>query len=131
MKPNIWKSIIAVVTGLLTAGILSTVMDAAMHLTKIFPEGPDMSNALYAFAMAYRCVFQAFGGFLTARLAPVKPMKHVWILAGIGQVLSLFGILAWSVVGGPLWYPLALVVTAIPSVWVGGWMYQRSKGRTN
>ncbi len=128
---NTWKSIGAVLAGLLTAALLSIATDAVMHTKGIFPEGPDMSNALYALAMTYRCVFQVGGGYLTARLAPMRPMKHVWILAGIGQVLSLLGIVAWSMIGGPLWYPLALVATAIPSVWIGGWMQQRSTATNN
>lgn len=128
MKPNIWKSIGAVLAGLITAAVLSIATDAVMHATGTFPEGPDMSNALYAFATAYRCLFQVIGGYLTAQLAPIRPMKHVWILAGIGQVLSLLGIVAWSMVGGPLWYPLALVVTAIPSVWIGGKLGTRKAG---
>ena len=126
MKPNIWKSIGAVLAGLVTAALLSTAADAALHAAGIFPEGPNMSNGLYALATAYRVLFQTLGGWITARLSPVRPMKHVWILAGIGQALSLLGIIAWSMIGGPLWYPLALVVTAIPSVWVGGFLQQRS-----
>ncbi|MEO8067241.1 MAG: hypothetical protein ABI599_06075 [Flavobacteriales bacterium] len=126
MKPTIWKSIGAVLAGFLTAAVLSTAMDAVLHATGVFPEGPDMSNGLYALATTYRVLFQVLGGYLTARLAPARPMKHVWILAGIGQVLSLLGIIAWSVVGGPLWYPLALVATAIPSVWLGGYSFKRA-----
>ncbi len=117
------------IAGLFTAALLSIAMDAVMHATGIFPPvGEVMSNGLFALATVYRCAFQTFGGYLAARLAPTRPMKHVWILAGIGQVLSLLGILAWQAMGdagGPLWYPLALVVTAIPSVWLGGYMHQR------
>jgi hypothetical protein len=131
MKPSVGKSIWAVAAGFVAAAGLSIGTDAVMHATGIFPPlGVVMSNGLFVLATAYRFVFQAFGGYLTARIAPVNPMKHVWILACIGQVLSLFGILAWKAMGpagGPLWYPLALVVTAIPSVWIGGWFQQRSE----
>lgn len=125
MKPSIGKSIWAVLAGLLAAAILSTAADAVLHATGVYPEGPDMSNGLYALATSYRVLFQVLGGYITFRLAPAKPTKHVWILAGIGQVLSLLGIIAWSVVGGPLWYPIALVVTAIPSVLAGGMLALR------
>lgn len=118
------------VAGFLTAALLSTGVDQLLHATGVFPPiGVVMSDGLFVLAMAYRFIFQTLGGYLTARLAPVKPMKHVWILAGIGQVMSLLGILAWKSMGdaaGPLWYPLALVVTAIPSVWLGGRLFQRS-----
>ncbi|HMC96475.1 MAG TPA: hypothetical protein VKG92_02395 [Flavobacteriales bacterium] len=135
MKPSIWKSIGAVVLGFLTAALLSVATDALMHGTGIFPPvGQVMSNGLFVLATGYRFAFQTLGGYVTARLAPAKPMKHVWILAGIGQVLSLLGILAWKAMGpagGPLWYPLALVVTAIPSVWIGGWLQQPLARTTN
>ena len=130
MKPTTVKSIWPVVAGFLTAALLSVGMDAIMHATGIFPPvGQVMSNGLFALATLYRCLFQAGGGWLAARLAPAKPMKHVWILAIIGQVMSLLGILAWKAMGdagGPLCYPLALVATAIPSVWIGGWFHRRS-----
>lgn len=131
MKNTTGRSVWAVISGLLVVIVLSTATDAVMHAAGIFPEGPNMSNGLYVLATAYRFIFQVFGGYLTARLAPARPMKHVWILAGIGQVLSLLGIIAWSVVGGPLWYPIALVVTALPSVWFGGWLKQRSSATSN
>lgn len=130
MRHTVWKSIGAVAAGFFTAALLSVGMDAIMHATGVFPPlGQVMSNGLFVLATAYRCVFQSIGGYLTARLAPARPMKHVWILAVIGQVISFVGILAWKALGpagGPLWYPLALVITAIPSVLIGGRMQQRS-----
>lgn len=134
MSLNKWKSVGAVAAGLLAAAILSIAMDAVMHGTGVFPpSGEVMSDGLFVLATVYRCGFQVFGGWLTARLAPRNPMKHVWILAAIGQSLSFLGILAWKAMGpagGPLWYPLALVATAIPSVWLGGWMHHRSQRNT-
>jgi len=134
MKPGIGKSILAVGAGFLAAASLSMGMDELLHGTGIFPpKGQVMSNGFFVLATAYRFLFQSLGGYITAYAAPSKPMKHVWILAGIGQVMSLLGILAWKAMGaagGPLWYPLALVVTAIPSVWLGGWSHQRSTNVT-
>lgn len=130
MKSTTGKSIWAVAAGFLTAALLSIVVDQVLHATGIYPPvGEVMADGLFGVATTYRVIFQAFGGWLTARLAPAKPMKHVWILGGIGLVLSLLGILAWKsmgAAGGPLWYPLALVVTAIPSVWLGGRLYKPS-----
>lgn len=130
MKPSTGRSIWAVVAGFLAAASLSIGVDAIMHATSIFPPvGEVMSNGLFVLATVYRCAFQVLGGYLTAHLAPAKPMKHVWILATIGQVASLLGILAWKAMGpagGPLWYPLALVVTAMPTVWLGGRLSTRA-----
>ena len=88
-----------------------------------------MSGGLFLLATAYRAVLQVLGGYLTARLAPSRPMRHVWILAFIGLAMSLLGVLAWTVMGpeaGPLWYPLLLVVLTIPTLWIGGRIHLRS-----
>ena len=77
-----------------------------------------MLNALVLF---YRCVFTVLGCTLTAALAPRAPMVHALTLGGIGTVLSGLGFYATMNMNlGPMWYPLALVVTALPCAWVGG-----------
>jgi len=131
MKNRTGTGVWAVIAGLLIAALLSMATDAILHATNVFPPvGEVMSDGLFVLATAYRFAFQMLGGYLTAHIAPARPMKHVWILACIGQTLSLLGIVAWhamSPAGGPLWYPLALVVTAIPSVWLGGYLHQRTR----
>ena len=67
--------------------------------------------------------FTVLGGFITARLAPRKPMTHVLVLGALGIVAASAGVLATWNRGpefGPKWYPIALVVTALPCVWAGG-----------
>ena len=91
-----------------------------------------MSNALFALATAYRTVYTVAGGYVTARLAPNKPMGHVWTLGVIGLLAAIAGTAATWDKGpefGPKWYPLALVVLAIPCVWLGGKLAQRAMAR--
>ena len=45
-----------------------------------------MSHALFVLAFSYRAVFDVFGCYLTARLAPARPMLHAMVLGGIGLV---------------------------------------------
>ena len=46
-------------------------------------------------------------------------MLHAIILGGIGFVLALAGcFMMWKL--GNHWYPIALVVTALPCTWLGG-----------
>jgi peptidoglycan/LPS O-acetylase OafA/YrhL len=83
-----------------------------------------MSDPLFALAAAYRALFTVAGGYVTARLAPDRPMHHAWILAGIGLVAGLAGVVAYYAIGGaelgPAWYAISIPVEAIPCVWLGG-----------
>lgn len=114
----------AVLAGLLFVIITSTAADALMHATGIFPPlGQPMADSLFVLALAYRIIFSIVGGYITARLAPDRPVQHALILGVIGFVLGLAGTAATWNRGpefGPKWYPLLLAVTAIPSTWLGG-----------
>ena len=124
MKPWV-RSVLAVVAGFLVTAIASTVMDAILHATGIFPPTPrTMSESLFVLASAYRALFTVAGGFVTARLAPGRPMRHVWILACIGLAAGVAGVIFYWIAGrtqfGPAWYPLSIALEAIPCVWLGG-----------
>jgi peptidoglycan/LPS O-acetylase OafA/YrhL len=116
----------------LTAG-LSLGTDAVMHAAGVFPPlGEPMSEGLYAWATVYRIAFTVMGGYLTARLAPRCPMRHVVTLGVVGLVAATAGAAATWNAGpafGPRWYPLALIATALPCVWAGG-LYGRSQRAT-
>jgi hypothetical protein len=107
------------------AVIASTLADAVMHAAGIFPGTPKlMTNGLFALAAGYRALFTIAGGYVTARLAPNQPMRHAWILAGIGLAAGLAGVVAYYAIGngelGPACYAIAIPLEAIPFVWLGG-----------
>jgi hypothetical protein len=53
-------------------------------------------------------------------------MAHALFLGAIGTLLSLAGgYAAISMNMGPVWYPGALVVTALPCAWLGGLLHRR------
>ena len=115
----------AVVAGFLVTAVASTATDAVMHAAGIFPQSPQaMTGTLFALAAAYRALYTVAGGYVTARLAPDRPMRHVWILAGIGQLAGLAGVAVYYSVGGaelgPAWYAISVAAEAIPCVWLGG-----------
>ena len=123
------RSARAVVAGLLTVILLSTLVDVVLHATAVFPPwGETMSDALFVLASSYRLLIGVLGGYVTARLAPHRPMRHALVLGGIGFLLSLAGTLATAGRGpefGPLWYPLLLVATAVPCSWAGAKIFTR------
>ena len=115
------RSIGAVAAGLLAIFAVTTGVDIVMQLTGVFPpaDAPPMSNALFLLAFGYRFVFDVAGGYLTARLAPDRPMRHALALGGVGLVLSIAGTIAlWN--AGPHWYPIGLAASALPCAWLGG-----------
>ena len=123
------RSIGAVVAGLVTIVVTHTGTDAILHATGVFPPaGYVMSDALFALATSYRVFFSVLGAALTAHLAPARPLKHALVLGSIGVVGSLAGLLATVGRGpefGPLWYPLALMLTSLPACWVGAKLARR------
>ena len=127
------RSIGAVFAGLLAIVILSLGTDAILHATGTYPPwGKPMSDNLYILALAYRIVIGIAGGWLTARLAPDRPMAHALILGLVGLILSIMGAIATWNRGpefGPHWYPVALIVTAIPCAWMGGKLATRGSSR--
>jgi peptidoglycan/LPS O-acetylase OafA/YrhL len=87
-----------------------------------------VSDGPLVLATAYRIVFGIVGTYVAARLAPDRPMRHAMIAGFVGFVVSIAGAVATWNKGpafGPHWYPLALIVTALPCAWVGGWMRER------
>lgn len=121
------KSIIAVVAGFLTVVLLSIGTDKVLEATGIFPPPSEMGlyiTWMLALALFYRTLYTILGGYVTAWLAPQNAMKHVWVLAIIGQIGGIAGVFAgWNL--SAKWYPIALAVLAIPSVWFGGYLRTR------
>jgi hypothetical protein len=118
------RSVWAVFAGFLVVVVLSMGTDAVMHASGVFPPfGEPMSDGRFLLATVYRVVYAILGSYLTARLAPQRPMKHALVGGLIGLVLASAGAAATWNKGpefGPHWYPLALVVTALPCAWFGG-----------
>jgi hypothetical protein len=114
----------AIAAGFIVTAVLSLAADGVMHATGVFPPlAVTMSDRLFVLATAYRIVFTVLGGYVTAWLARSRPMWHVMILAGIGVVAAAAGVaVSWNAgpALGPKWYPIALLVTAVPCVWLGG-----------
>ena len=118
------QSIGALLAGFLAVVILSLGTDIVLHAVGVFPRlGQPMADVLFVLATAYRTVYGVAGSYITARLAPDRPMQHALVGGFVGLVLSTVGaVVTWDrgPAFGPHWYPLALVVTAMPCAWAGG-----------
>jgi hypothetical protein len=123
---RIGRSIGALLAGMFAGVILSLGTDVVLHAMSVFPPwGESMVgfDGPLLLATIYRTVYGVAGSYLAARLAPDRPMLHSMILGIVGLVLSIVGtIVTWNKgpAFGPHWYPLALVVLALPQSWAGG-----------
>lgn len=122
MNKTIFKSIGAVIVGFATVAVLSIATDFALESLGIFP--PQTNPGAYVtwmlvLALAYRSIYTVVGGYVTARLAPQNPMRHIYalmILGGLGGIAGLIN--GWHL--GNHWYPILLAITGPLFVWVGG-----------
>jgi len=126
-KRSIWP----VIAGVLIIIGVTTLVDIVLHVIGVFPPmDQPINDALALLATSYRIVISVGGAWLTARLAPNRPMKHAMILGYIGTLLGLVGLVAtWNLGLGPRWYPIALTVLAIPQCWAGGKIFEMQSGR--
>ena len=124
---SFWRSTGAIVLGFVAVVVLSLGTDEVLHLLKVYPPWgqPMFEPQLNFLALSYRIVYTIMGSYIAARFAPRNPMRHAMILGAIGFVLSIPGvIIATQANLGPMWYPIALVITALPCAWLAGLLYQ-------
>ena len=123
---TIVKSIGAVLAGFIVVVLLSVGTDWVLETIGIFP--PLSEQGLYVtwmlgLALFYRTLYTILGGYVTAKLAPINPTRHVVILGILGTLGGLAGVVAgWNL--SAHWYPIALAVLAFPSVWLGGLLHK-------
>ncbi len=117
------RSAAALLAGLIAVFALSLGIDQLLHVLEVYPPWgePMHDHGLNLLALSYRIPIGVLGSYIAAALAPHAPMRHAMILGSIGLVLSTAGaIAAISMDAGPSWYPIALVITALPCAWLGG-----------
>ncbi len=122
MNKNIFKSIGAVVAGFVSIVILSVGSDFLFVKLGVFPQHALFEPWMLGIALLYRSVFTVVGGYITARLAPKNPMRHVYVLMMLGFVGGAVGVIAgWNL--GNQWYPIALALSGPLLVFLGGKLY--------
>jgi hypothetical protein len=132
MNKVTFKSIGAVIAGFITVFVLSVVTDLILERLGIFP--PQTQPEAYTWwmlliALIYRSIYSVGGFYLTATLAPDRPMRHAIILGIIGTLFAALGAIAnWNLSAN--WYPVLLVVVTLPCAWLGGRLAEMKKQNT-
>ena len=124
---NIVKSIGAGLAGFVVGAVLSFGTDYILEQMGILPhDNLWVSPLIIAFVLLYRCVYNAFGCYIVARLAPAYPMRHALVLGVLGTIGSIVGALVTANMNlGPTWYAWTLAILTLPSAWFGAWLYTR------
>jgi hypothetical protein len=123
---RVLRSIGAVLAGMIVGIALTLGTDELLHLTHVFPPwGDSMAgyDGALLLATVYRTVYGIAASYITAKLAPHRPLLHAMVGGVLGLLVSIVGAVAtWNKepAFGPHWYPLALIVLALPSAWAGG-----------
>jgi hypothetical protein len=120
---NILKGIGAILAGMIFIVVTHSATDFVLEKLGIFtpPEQGLHVTWMVVTATIYRTLYTIAAGYLTAALAPEPRMRYVIILGLIGLVLSTIAAIVTIPMNlGPAWYPIALAVLALPSVWIGG-----------
>lgn len=123
-----FRSIGAVLVGLIAVIALSLGTDQVFHSLGVYPPWgePMRETSDNLLALFYRTIYGVAGSYIAARFAPRNPMRHAMVLGAIGLVLSAAGAIATIPMDlGPSWYPISLVVGALPGAWLGGVLHRK------
>jgi hypothetical protein len=126
-RRNLWRSTVAVLAGVITVIVLSLGTDEMLQVAGVLPQpGEAMPEpGLNLLALCYRCAFSIVGAYVTAMLAPRKPLRHVQLFALIGFVLGALGAIVTIPMNlRPAWYPILLTLSALPCAWLGWTIYE-------
>src|SRR5688572_503096 len=117
------RSAIAILVGFVYIGALSFGADALLRseFPSVFaPAGGRVdSTPVLLFIVAYVALFAISGCYLTARLAPNRPMRHALILGALGLLFNIAGTAAmWDT--APVWFHLVSLLLVMPYAYLGG-----------
>jgi len=133
-RPRWYRSLAAVLAGLIVNAALSSATDVLLVAARVFPplrefgHPASFSDSLLLLALLYRTLYGVLGCYITAWLSPQRPMAHAMALGGIGLVIGVVGAVAtWN--AWTSWYSLAIIAVTLPSAWLGGRILQYRQSR--
>jgi hypothetical protein len=123
------RSILAVIAGMAVGIAVTLITDVVLRKAGVMPPlGERVPDSVLAWVTVYRVVYGIAASYITAYLAPYRPIAHAMVSGAFGFAASLAGAIATWNAGpayGPHWYPVALIVLALPQSWLGGWLRAR------
>ena len=125
------RSVVAIVVGFVLIAVLSFGTDAAVRAAFPGSFGPNQATTDRGILLAsilYVGLFAVVGCYVTARLAPRRPMAHALVLGLLGLLFSIGGTIAmWD--SAPAWYHVVQLALVMPWAWLGGWLRERELRR--
>ena len=116
------KSVWPIIAGFLLLAVLSVGAD--MILRGCFPKafGPSeapMGALASVVTIFYASAFGVLSSYLTAALAPNRPVTHALALGAIVFLFALGGLISsWH--RAPAWFNFGFLVVVFASAWLGG-----------
>jgi hypothetical protein len=126
------RSILAIVVGFVLTGALNVGTNTV--LSRVAPDmvpppgTPNHNTAALLVICAYVALFGVLGCYVTARLAPSRPLLHALIMGGLALAMSIaVTISAWN--DAPAWYNIYNLLAVMPYAWIGGTIRERELAR--
>jgi hypothetical protein len=114
---------LALIAGIVVGIVLSVGTDWVLHLIGLAPapaQNERWPNQLLLLAAVYRSIYGVIASYVIARLAPNRPMGHSLLAGALGTLVCTIAAFAtWSSTIGQHWYSVALLLTALPTAWIG------------
>jgi len=140
MNPIV-RNVLAVIAGFVAASVVNMAIIKGSNYVVPPPPGADMTTAEgiraamprmtpihYLMPFLAHALGTLVGAFAAAAIAATRKMTLALVLGGI---FLLGGIVAVSMIGGPLWFIACdLVLAYIPMAWLGGRLGTSMTGRT-
>lgn len=126
MTNKLLRGIVAVLAGFFLIGLLGYLADTLLQSLGVLPvtgtvRFEDKHSLL---ALSYHLLFALLGGFVTAWLAPNRPIAHALALGVLGVLISILGLIAIITNDlAPAWYGWALIILSLPITWSGGRLF--------
>jgi peptidoglycan/LPS O-acetylase OafA/YrhL len=126
------RSILAIVAGFVLAGALNVGTNT--FLSRVAPEmvpppgTPNTNTTALLVICAYVALYGILGCYVTARLAPSRPLLHALIVGGLALAMSIPATIAvWN--DTPVWFNVYNLLAVMPYAYVGGRIRERELAR--